>query len=507
MKIRYILIAFTIALLSILVGLQLLKAETLPQINKVEQNLYIRETEEDSNPPIKEFNIATKVLDWDFGKGTMEQVWTYNGTVPGEEIRVTEGDTVKVNLHNTLPEPVTIHWHGMVLPNTMDGVAGLTQNAVKPGEMFTYEFIANKAGTYWYHSHQDSANQVDKGLYGAFVIEKKEISYDQDFVLMLDEWSLPIDINTFLTNDDQEVNYDQLEDTPLLGTTLDISPSFGDSDTEMLYNAFTVNGKLFPDIQPILVNQGETVRLRIINSGYMKHWLDFGKQSYKIVAADASDIQNPILTTNILEIAPSERIDIEFEAENKGLWYLQSADLDFASSDMRVPIIIDGSNHAAPQKIDYKKDILRPTEYKTMDPLFLKDDIPTFEYEMILNADVKWGEGLQFTINEKAFPETIPLKVNEGDLVKVKMINESIYDHPMHLHGHPFQVISKNGNPLEQALIKDVINILPGEEYEIMFRADNPGHWMFHCHDLLHAEGGMKTTVKYNDYTVPYLLN
>ncbi|NDI35248.1 multicopper oxidase family protein [Chengkuizengella sediminis] len=464
--------------------------------------------ESEMTSQIKEFNITTQALEWNFGRNVIDQVWTYNGTVPGEEIRVTEGDTVRVNLQNTLTEPVTIHWHGMVLPNTMDGVAGVTQNPVQPDESFTYEFIANKAGTYWYHSHQNSANQVDKGLYGAFIIEPNEKSYNQDFVLILDEWSLPIsDINAINTNDMLGLNTNSLEESSKDDNTGEIynaSPYFGDSDTEMLYNAFTINGKRYPDTQPLLVNQGEIIRLRFINSGYMKHWLDFNEQPYTIVASDASDVPNPSLTTDILEIAPSERIDIEFKVENKDSWYIQSADIDFASADMKMPVIIDDSINESPQKLDFTKEIKKPTEYDAMEPIFAKDDKPTLEYEMILNADVKWGEGLQFTINEKAYPETIPLVVNEGDLVKVKIINASMFDHPMHLHGHPFQIISKNGELLPKTLVKDVINILPGDEYEIMFKAEYPGHWAFHCHDLLHADGGMKTIIQYDGYTPPF---
>ena len=136
--------------------------------------------------PVKSFELTAQETEWDTGDGVVS-AWTYNGTVPGEMLRVTEGDFVRIELKNELEVPVTIHWHGVILPNRMDGVPGLTQDAVQPGETFTYEYIAEDAGTYWYHSHQHSSLQVDKGLYGALVVEEKEKEYDRDALFLLDE--------------------------------------------------------------------------------------------------------------------------------------------------------------------------------------------------------------------------------------------------------------------------------------------------------------------------------
>jgi FtsP/CotA-like multicopper oxidase with cupredoxin domain len=450
-------------------------------------------SEKQETKTIKEFDISTQALEWEFSGGVSSSVWTYNGTIPGNEIRVTVGDNVRTNLLNNIEEPVTIHWHGMILPNQMDGVAGVTQNAVNQGETFTYEFQAEKAGTYWYHSHQDSSNQVDMGLYGPFIVEPKEKSYDRDFVLMLDEWLLETDNNSFNSNESNPIEYN-----PMLQDA-------GDMDTEMLYNAFTVNGKRYPDVKPIHVKTGETVRLRFINAGYMKHRLDLHGQPYKVVAADANDVLSPILTTDILEIAPSERIDIEFTVENEESWYVQSVDFDFASNDLKVPIVVnDSPDNVTPTDVDSTKNIIEATDYGEMKPLFSLNEEPSLEYEMRLGTSMQMGQGMNFTINEEVFPEIPPLNVEKGDLVKVKMVNDSRFDHPMHLHGHHFQVISKNGETLSKPLVKDVINVKPNEEYTILFEADNPGHWAFHCHDLLHAKGGMMALIKYTGYSTSF---
>ncbi len=122
----------------------------------------------------KTITIEAKENHWIYNDELMDNAWTYNGTVPGQEIRVKEGDNVVINFKNSLTEPSALHLHGIPVPNEMDGVPGVTQNAVLPGKEFKYEFKADTPGTYWYHSHQNGAVQVDKGLYGALIIEPKD---------------------------------------------------------------------------------------------------------------------------------------------------------------------------------------------------------------------------------------------------------------------------------------------------------------------------------------------
>jgi len=144
--------------------------------------------------PVKGFNLTAMESNLQITEGVTLPVWTYNGAVPGQEIRVTQGDFVKVTLKNDLKVPVTIHWHGYPVSSETDGVPGVSQDAVLPGETFTYSFSADVAGTYWYHSHQESSEQVDKGLYGALIVEPKDaVRPDKDYTLLLDEWINPED--------------------------------------------------------------------------------------------------------------------------------------------------------------------------------------------------------------------------------------------------------------------------------------------------------------------------
>ncbi|WP_421385014.1 multicopper oxidase family protein [Bacillus salacetis] len=434
----------------------------------------------------KEFTISAAEKEWEISSGQVIEAWTYNGTVPGEEIRVQEGDHLKVKLENHLSEPVTIHWHGMVLPNPMDGVAGVTQNSVQPGESFVYQFQAKEAGTYWYHSHQQSSKQVDKGLYGALIVEDPEKTYDSDRVLIFDEWAL----NGSSSNG-------------MMGGMMDGSMNDGDMDTHMSYNTLSINGKAGNAITPIEVEQNELVRLRLINAGYAKRTLAFNGQEYRVVANDGNEVKNGEKTDQLLEIAPGERIDVEFEAGNPS-WIIEEA---VEENSLSIPVFASGSSTRDQHARQAQSTLLSYTEYGEMNALFEREVTPDLEYDMDLGVSMGMMQGgMKFTINDETFPETENIKVSEGDMVKVNLTNDSMLDHPMHLHGHHFQVISKNGQVLENPLVKDLINVKPGESYEIIFKADNPGHWLLHCHDLVHANNGMVTVVKYNDVYSPFEL-
>ncbi|MFS1514471.1 multicopper oxidase family protein [Chengkuizengella sp. SCS-71B] len=485
---RILMIIFSITIFVIIVGCQ---SEEHNQSSGVGQiSITDIPLEKPMNVNSKHFDLVAKKATWNI-KGKSFEAWTYNGTIPGEEIRVEEGDWVEVILKNELDEPVTIHWHGMVLPNGMDGVAGITQNAVQPEETFTYQFKALESGTYWYHSHQNGFEQVDRGLYGALIVEPKEKSYDHDYVLMLDEWDIG-------ENNRGMMNMMGERGTP------------GEMDSQMLYQTFTVNGKSAPNIQPIDVNDGEIVRLRIINAGYQKHVLYLNDHPYRIVAIDSKEVVNAQLTTDVLTVAPGERIDLEFKETQTKDWFIDSPNAVEEAEDIKIPVNIVGIDEKSSYSYRDAKNLklIDITQQGNMKPIIDINQKQDIEYTMDLSVDMGMMQrGMSYTINGETFPDTEPIQVNKGDLVKVNITNNSMLDHPMHLHGHYFQVISKNGTPLEIPLVKDLINVKPHEQYEILFIADNPGDWLFHCHDLLHAANGMITAVKYNGYYSPFELN
>lgn len=275
---------------------------------------------------VKEFTLTADPIRWEFAKGQSVLAWGFNGQIPGPEIRVEEGETVRVLFTNNLPQPTTVHWHGVAVPNSQDGVPGVTQAPVQPGETFTYEFIAQPAGTRFYHthgsSHADEAAQLDMGLSGAFVIEPKaKRKYDREYTLLLDEWEvLPDGVNAAIAGHTQ---------------------SGGHASN---YNVFTINGKAFPDIDPLVVKTGEKIVLRLMNAGTSTiHPMHLHGHSFRIISVDGNPIPfDAQLTRDVVAINPGERYDIEFVADNPGVWLFHCHELHHADAGMIIPIVYQG---------------------------------------------------------------------------------------------------------------------------------------------------------------------
>lgn len=474
---------------------------------KSSQQLVQVKSEDIEGKKVNEFNLTAKEVDWKLSSETTITAWTYNGTVPGESIRVREGEVVKVNLKNELNEPVSIHWHGVPVSNTEDGIPGVTQDAVLPGGTYTYEFVANDPGTYWYHTHQNGVEQLDKGLYGTFIVEPKDgTGVARDYTLVLDEWESE-------KNDEKMNMEDNSGDSMNMG---EMSNMMGSSSSNMMmghnmssYDIFTINGKTYEENEPLKVNKGEKVKLRFVNAGYMAHQIHIPIE-YKVTHVDGQKVNNPqVVNGSILEVAPGERVDVEFVADGGGDFTIDCHGEMEASQDMKMDVVYeDGNSQKAKHQPSNKLVDITTLGKKTQSPFSFGDEFD-IEYKMVLGTKMSMNAkmGMVWTINGKTYPDVPPIKVNKGDKVKVTLTNESMDNssHPMHLHGHFFQVLSKNGKSLEGSpIIKDTLNVKPGETYEVAFMADNPGNWLFHCHDLHHASNGMVTMVKYNNFEVFY---
>jgi FtsP/CotA-like multicopper oxidase with cupredoxin domain len=256
---------------------------------------------------VKVFELTAQPVRWPILDDVTVTAWTYNGTVPGPMIRVTEGDRVRIQFTNQLPEPTTIHWHGIEVPNAMDGVPGVTQDPVLPGETFTYEFVAKPAGSFMYHSHFESDTQVSIGLYAPFIIDpvQPENPPDVDLTFMLSEWRV--------TN----------------GETYAAMPMMG-----MEPNYFTINGKAFPATETINVKVGQRVRLRLMGIGQFVHPMHLHGMPFRIVATDGYDVPEAAqLTKDTVSVAPGERYDIEFVATEPGQWMFHCHILHHTTND------------------------------------------------------------------------------------------------------------------------------------------------------------------------------
>lgn len=280
---------------------------------------------------VKEFQISIDEIRWEYAKGKFAHAWAYNSQIPGPEIRVTEGDKIRIIVKNNLPVATSIHWHGVHVENKADGVPGLTQNAIKPKETFIYEFTAKNSGTHFYHthgsSHKDAVVQLDMGLYGALIIEPKNpAKYDREYVYMLDEWAIAPDGSNQILE------------------TLEQGEHVHNTNKQINYNIFTINGRIFPDIEPLMVKEGEKILIRLINAGTQEiHPMHTHGHSFRVVAVDGNPIpKDAQLIRDNLPVLPGERYDIELVANNPGVWLFHCHHVHHASAGMVIPLFYEG---------------------------------------------------------------------------------------------------------------------------------------------------------------------
>ncbi len=415
--------------------------------------------------------------------GLKTKVWSYNGSVPGTPIILNVGDELTLEAVNHLPVATSIHWHGMEVPNDQDG----TMAAIEPGKTVIYRFKVTTPGTYWFHSHtRPVLDQVDMGLYGAFIVKAPEDSqYTSDQTFLLDDWFLG-------------ARGERLKGTARGGM-------------ERLGNIETVNGKTGDAILPLNVKQGELHKLRFINASTAAvHTLKLSQGKFRVTHTDGHPLTQPYFTDTLV-IQPAERFDVEYSATGipRSKQMIESADRDLGLS---IPIVY-GSGSQVQQASPYippasrafagigaKKPDFTLVLNSQMAMTMAKDDGIGMGGMMMMDH----GSGtmpMEWTINGKTFPNADPLTAKVGQIIKVKFVNNDTQmmhkmDHPIHLHGTYFQVVSINGKAPERETWKDTISVPAGGSVEIAFQFKNPGDWMLHCHILDHEDNGMMTAVK-----------
>ena len=441
---------------------------------------------------IRDFELTAAPTTLILKPGVEIPVWAYNGSVPGPELRVTTGDLVRVTFHNNLPLATTVHWHGVPLPNGQDGVPGVTQDPIPPHQTATYAFIAPRPGTYWYHPHQKSAEQLDRGLYGVLIVELQtgEPRPAVDQSLVYDEWPVG---------------------------TVQTTPPPGDDASMARYGIYSVNGKTGSAIEPVRFSLGDLVRLRLVNVGYLTHYLHIHGTLVTITGFDGSEATGGAPTDNVLTLAAGERLEVEFKAPSGVVW-VQAHDPTLPAK--QIPVLVLPLGMQSPATLPGANDsiggqVLDIYAYgaSAADSPWPAGATPTKSFTLRLfelmgharnNPEAMAGmSGMQtaFGINNKQFPDTGTLDVSSGDRVQITFVNEGKYEHPMHLHGHTFQVLARDGKSLPGVLVKDTVDVLPGRSITIGFVADNAGWWMLHCHELHHAAGGMDTLLHYQGST------
>ena len=437
---------------------------------------------------IREVSLTAAVTPVDIGTGRTFMAWTYNGTAPGPEIRVKEGDTLRVTLRNNLPEGTTIHWHGLPVPNRMDGVPDVTQDPVQTGASFIYEFEATPPGTYVYHSH--ASYQLDRGLYGALIIEPKqeERSYDREYTLLLDDWAT---VDGGGPEASRQGRVRSGMGTGMMGS--------GQQDPEApllepLYDEYTINGKVFRASPPFTVKRGERVRLRIINpSAATLYTLRIAGHSLTVTHTDGRPVVP--FTVDALRVGMGERYDAELTANNPGRWYIYTLrDGSPAGGRQLGSLVYQGITATS-----FNNDTLsrfRVSEYRLFDGVEETYVMPVSTIDRAFRMTLSGGVMSPYwTINGKVYPDTDTLSVIPGESVRFEYSNLSMASHPMHLHGHFFEVAG-SGLSTGIRIRKDTLIIPSMGSGAIEFVADNPGHWLHHCHNLYHHAGGMANVMK-----------
>ncbi|GAA4629376.1 multicopper oxidase family protein [Actinoallomurus vinaceus] len=422
--------------------------------------------------------------------GPTVTTWTYGGALPGREIRVRAGDIVEVRLTNHLPADTTVHWHGLTLRNDMDGAPDLTQSTVKHQQTFTYRFIAENPGTYWFHPH--TGVQLDRGLYAPLIVEDaaEPGAYDHEWTVVLDDWidgteNTPDQVLSMLRQGMGGMSgMDGMDMGPMLmGATSDL---LGGDAGDVKYPHYLINGRVAAAPATFRARPRQRVRLRIINAGSDTAFrIALGGHRMRVTHTDGFPVV-PV-DTDALLVGMGERYDAVVTLDD-GVFPLTALAEGKKSAGMALIGTGSGSRpspSARPRQLNEK--VLRYTDLKPADRVRLPSKNPDVEHRLDLTGSMTrydWG------INGHPYDPARPLPIRTGQRVRVTFRNRTTMWHPMHIHGHTFQV---NGTGPR----KDTVIVLPNQTVTCDFDADNPGQWMTHCHNAYHLEAGMMTVLGY----------
>ncbi|MGW1024622.1 multicopper oxidase family protein [Streptomyces sp. NPDC002577] len=466
----------------------------------------------------------------DLGGGIMPKTWAFDGRTPGKEIRLSAGDTLIAELTNQLPNKTTtsIHWHGIALRNDMDGMPSATQTAVRAGSTFTYKFIADAPGTYFFHPHVGV--QLDRGLYAPLIVEdsKETLAYDDEWVVLLDDWvdgvtGTPDEVFAELKqgmghmdmgksspsssgmegHDMGDMGGMDMGDSasPSSSATSDgMSMKFmlmgaqsdllGGDAGDVKYPHHLVNGRVAADPDVYTSKPGKKVRLRIINAGGdTAYRVALGGHKLTITHTDGFPVEHQ--EVDALLIGMGERYDV-LVTLGDGVFPLVALAEGKNANGLAVVRTGSGSAPSAtvrPKELDGM--IMSASQLRAADGVRLKSAKTDVTHQIKLTGGMhkyNWAiNGMPFDMND---PEANPIVIEDGQRVRLDFVNDSDMWHPMHLHGHTYRLGDSGPR-------KDTAIVLPKKKLSVFFDADNPGQWMLHCHNAYHGEAGMMANVAY----------
>ncbi len=421
----------------------------------------------------------------------MTDVWSYEGDVPGPELRFKQGERLAIELTNHLPGPTTVHWHGLRLPNAMDGVPYLTQPPVEPkGGRFVYEFALPDAGTFWYHPHLGSPEQVGRGLYGALIVEEQEpLPVDRDVVWILGDWRLDREARIV-------ADFDNFMDASHAGR---------------IGNTVTINGRVRDAFE---LRAGERIRLRLVNAATARIFrLDFRGHAPLVIAIDGHAIEPHAPDGGRIVLGPGMRVDVVLDAAgDPGSAHAIVDDFNprqaYKLTELRYASTRAGGRAGTPVSPLRANPLSEPavssaTRHQVRFEGGMMGGMPMGGMsgnrmpmgQMPMGGASSHAAAI-WTINGQSVPEGDHrheplLRLDLGRSYVLDLVNDTAWYHPIHLHGHVFRVVSRDRQPVARREWADTVLLRPRSRAEIAFAADNPGKWMLHCHVLEHQASGM----------------
>lgn len=427
--------------------------------------------------------LAAVVADVDLG-GPVVSTWTYGGSLPGREIRVGAGDVIEAELANRLPGDTSIHWHGVALRNDMDGAPGVTQAAIGPGESFGYRFVVPDPGTYWFHPH--SGTQLDRGLYAPLIVEDpaEPGRYDAEWVVVLDDW-----IDGIGTDPDRVLA--ELRrgggGGHMHGNAVGSSALLGGDAGDVAYPHYLINGRIPAAPAVFTAKPRQRVRIRFINAASDTAFrVALGGHRMRVTHTDGFAV-DPV-DTDALLIGMGERYDVQATLAD-GVFPLVAVAEGKQSAGFA--LVRTGSGAVPGPEVrpdELGRVIAGYADLRAAAAVRLPGRTPDVVHRLTLTGGMmsyEWG------IDGRRYDESaVPWRIREGRRVRVEFRNSSMMWHPMHIHGHTFQLGDSGPR-------KDTAIVLPHRSISCDFEAGNPGLWMMHCHNTYHAEAGLMTTLGY----------
>lgn len=407
-----------------------------------------------------------------------------------------KGDELQLVVENKINQPSSIHWHGIILPSDQDGVPYITQKPIMPGQSYPYHFKLVQSGTYWMHSHYRLQEQ--KLLAAPFIIkDSEEKNQYQDVVILLEDFSFtsPREIYKKLRCENFTANKNGMTNHMTMMTM----PKADINDVN--YDAFLANEHTLSNPHVVRIKPNATIRLRIINAAASTNfYIDIGKLEGRVIAVDGNQIVPKKI--NPFQLGMAQRVDILVNIPT-GDGFYPILGLVEGSKDQTG--IVLATEHASLTNLPEQGRNATPAFDNTQEQQ-LQANEPLQKKQIINSIGLALEGNMQrysWMINNKTWPFVTPPLVTANDRVELIYTNQTSMSHPMHLHGHTFQVTNIDGKDINGAN-RDTILVLPHSTVKVQFDANNPGVWMLHCHNLYHAAAGMITKLLYKNYQAPY---